>query len=110
MQKHTSQSFHAKPQGSLDERKSALLTAAEMVGKMLTVKFQELSETGVPRFPVAVGFRCDSTCTSSESHRATQRTRLLPVGAEGVVVTDGVAGFGVSVDDLADDVRRPSRP
>jgi len=51
--------FHAKPQGSLDDRKFALMTAAEMVGKYLTVKYQELSEAGVPRFPVAVGFRGD---------------------------------------------------
>ena len=51
--------FHAKPHGSLDDRKFALMTAAEMVGKYLTVKYQELSEAGVPRFPVAVGFRGD---------------------------------------------------
>lgn len=51
--------FHAKPDGPLADRVAAVNTAAEMVGKMLTIKFQELSDTGVPRFPVAVGFRVD---------------------------------------------------
>ena len=51
--------FHAKPDGRLADRVAAVNTAAEMVGKMLTIKFQELSDTGVPRFPVAVGFRVD---------------------------------------------------
>jgi hypothetical protein len=48
--------FHAKPDGPLADRVAAVSTAAKMVGKMLTIKFQELSDTGVPRFPVAKGF------------------------------------------------------
>lgn len=48
--------FHAKPDGPLADRVAAVSTAVEMVGKMLTIKFQELSDTGVPRFPVAKGF------------------------------------------------------
>ena len=44
---------------SLDEKKEMLSHAQEYYGKQLTVKFQELSLDGIPRFPVGIGFRVD---------------------------------------------------
>jgi hypothetical protein len=29
-------------------------------GKLLTVRYQELSDDGIPRFPVGIGFRIDN--------------------------------------------------
>jgi DNA ligase-1 len=42
-----------------EEKKEMLAHVYEYYGKQLTVKFQELSEEGVPRFPVGIGFRVD---------------------------------------------------
>jgi len=32
---------------------------SEYYGKLLTVKYQELSVDGIPRFPIGLGFRMD---------------------------------------------------
>lgn len=48
--------FKAKLEGALDQL--PLLTEADkFIGRMLTVKFQNLTPDGVPRFPVGVRFR-----------------------------------------------------
>jgi ATP-dependent DNA ligase len=42
-----------------EEKKDMLKRVHEYYGKQLTVKFQELSEDNIPRFPVGIGFRMD---------------------------------------------------
>lgn len=49
--------FHVRPQGTLEHRRDLFLRATEQMGKRLTVKYQELSEQGVPRFPVGKDIR-----------------------------------------------------
>jgi DNA ligase-1 len=53
--------FNVKPQGTRDSRRKMyadyLSNPQFFVGKKLTVKFQSVSETGVPRFPVAISVR-----------------------------------------------------
>jgi DNA ligase-1 len=49
--------FGCRPEGTHEERAALLRRGASFVGKMLTVRFQELTEDGVPRFPVGVAFR-----------------------------------------------------
>lgn len=50
-------SFHVRPRGTLESRKQDLLRKQEFIGKMLTVRYQNLSSLGVPRFPVGVAIR-----------------------------------------------------
>lgn len=49
--------FNVRPKGSLEHRKQLFANANNCLGKMLTVKYQELSEQGVPRFPVGKDIR-----------------------------------------------------
>ncbi|PNH01587.1 DNA ligase [Tetrabaena socialis] len=49
--------FSARPVGTLAARARLFDTASEQVGKAMTVKFQGLSRSGIPRFPVALGVR-----------------------------------------------------
>ena len=49
--------FCVRPTGSLAQRKEWFRNRTEYVGKMLTVKFQNLTEYGFPRFPVGLGIR-----------------------------------------------------
>lgn len=44
--------FSVRPKGTIEYRKELFEKAKGYVGKMLTVIYQELSEQGVPRFPV----------------------------------------------------------
>jgi len=53
----TGQSFNVRPKGTWDERKDYLDRIDQYVGQMLTVRFQEKSEDGVPIFPVGLGIR-----------------------------------------------------
>ena len=46
------QEFSVRPTGTVEERKKFLQSADKYMGKMLTVKYQELSPIGIPRFPV----------------------------------------------------------
>ena len=63
-------SFSVRPRGTHEERRELFKTAKSMVGKKLTVRFQELTEEsssnsaaashttgGIPRFPVGIAFR-----------------------------------------------------
>ena len=47
----------AKPMGSREDRTWWYDHYLEFLGKKLTIKFQEYSDDGIPRFPVAKGFR-----------------------------------------------------
>jgi hypothetical protein len=51
--------FNCRPKGSLQMRQEMLAQAAQYVGKKLTVRFFDLTEDGIPRFPVGVAFRLD---------------------------------------------------
>jgi DNA ligase-1 len=47
-----SNEFSVRPRGTFEQRKKWFDTGAQYMGRQLTVIYQELSENGVPRFPV----------------------------------------------------------
>jgi DNA ligase-1 len=49
--------FRARPVGTLEERRDMFRHKEDYIGKMMTVKFQGVSQAGVPRFPVALAIR-----------------------------------------------------
>lgn len=49
--------FKVRPKGTIDERKKYFIEGHNKIGKKLTVKYQEMSEDGVPRFPVGLRIR-----------------------------------------------------
>lgn len=49
--------FRAKPMGCREDRRYWYKNYLEYIGRMLTVKFQDYSEEGIPRFPIAKGIR-----------------------------------------------------
>lgn len=49
--------FRVKMIGALDDLKTYFENQAPWIGRQLTVKFQNLSADGIPRFPVAIRFR-----------------------------------------------------
>ena len=49
--------FHVRPRGTHEARAEIFNEAKDYVGKSLTVRYQELTEEGIPRFPVGVAFR-----------------------------------------------------
>lgn len=49
--------FWVRPKGSREYRASLLSNAQGVVGKTLTVRYQNLTDKGVPRFPVGVAIR-----------------------------------------------------
>ena len=51
--------FFVRPKGSYEYRHQLFLNAEKYVGKMLTVIYQELTEKGIPRFPVGKAIRED---------------------------------------------------
>jgi hypothetical protein len=51
------QRFSCRPRGSREERAALFAEGAAHVGKMLTVRYQEETDDGLPRFPVGVGWR-----------------------------------------------------
>jgi ATP-dependent DNA ligase len=51
--------FGVMMKSTLEEKKAMLLDVESYYGKWLTVKYQELSKDGVPRFPVGIDFRFD---------------------------------------------------
>lgn len=56
-QSHTGKNFFVRPEGTLAQRQQMWADRELYVGKMLTVRFQRLSDEGVPIFPVGVGVR-----------------------------------------------------
>jgi len=54
---HKSKEFSCRPMGSLAERQTLLQNCEHEFGKMLTVKFQNYTDEGLPRFPVGVAIR-----------------------------------------------------
>ena len=51
------QHFSAKPEGTLEVRRKFLEEKEKYIGKQLTVRYQNLTALGVPRFPVGVAIR-----------------------------------------------------
>jgi len=49
--------FTARPVGSIEDRKEIYENAEDYIGKMVTIKFQEYNENGVPRFGVVKAIR-----------------------------------------------------
>ena len=49
--------FRARPKGTIEYRKELYTRRKDIVGKFLTVKYQELSADGIPRFPVGISIR-----------------------------------------------------
>lgn len=49
--------FKARPTGSRDQRREWFQNGDSYIGKMLTVRYFELTEAGVPRFPIGVAIR-----------------------------------------------------
>lgn len=49
--------FACRPQGTIEYRREMWETHHEHIGKMLTVRFQEMTRDGVPRFPVGIDVR-----------------------------------------------------
>jgi DNA ligase-1 len=49
--------FHVRPRGTHEERAALFKEGDTYVGKKLTVRYQELTGDGIPRFPVGISFR-----------------------------------------------------
>lgn len=49
--------FFVKPKGSIDYRRELFENGDEYIGKALTVRFQEYTADGIPRFPVGIEIR-----------------------------------------------------
>ncbi len=51
------QQFAVRPRGTHEERAALFLEGTKYVGKALSVRYQELTNDGIPRFPVGLAFR-----------------------------------------------------
>jgi DNA ligase-1 len=51
------QTFRVRPRGTQEERKALFQNGSSYVGQLLTVRYQELTDDGVPRFPVGIAIR-----------------------------------------------------
>ena len=49
--------FRVRPRGTRESRQELFANGLNYIGKMLTVRFQELTNDGIPRFPVGIAFR-----------------------------------------------------
>jgi DNA ligase-1 len=49
--------FGCRPEGTREDRQELFRKGATYIGKLLTVRYQELTPDGVPRFPVGVSIR-----------------------------------------------------
>ena len=49
--------FAVRPRGTHEERAALFMNGASYIGKKLTVRYQELTNDGIPRFPVGIAFR-----------------------------------------------------
>jgi ATP-dependent DNA ligase len=50
-------SFSCRPRGTREDRQAMFLHGDDYIGQMLTVRYQELTDEGLPRFPVGITFR-----------------------------------------------------
>ncbi len=49
--------FNVRPRGTHESRAEIYKSADKFIGQQLTVRFQELTDEGVPRFPIGIAFR-----------------------------------------------------
>lgn len=49
--------FTVRPKGTFEERRDMFFKSDQYIGKLLTIEYQELSEYGVPRFPIGIEIR-----------------------------------------------------
>ena len=49
--------FNVRPRGTREERQEYFRNGNDYIGKMLTVRYQELTDDGIPRFPVGISIR-----------------------------------------------------
>lgn len=49
--------FHCRPRGTREDRHVLFENGGDHVGKMLSVRYQELTDEGLPRFPVGIALR-----------------------------------------------------
>jgi ATP-dependent DNA ligase len=49
--------FGVRPKGTIESRKEMYANKDSYIGKLYTVKYQELTDGGLPRFPVGIGVR-----------------------------------------------------
>jgi DNA ligase-1 len=49
--------FNCRPRGTREDRADMFINGKKYIGKKLTVRFQELTDDKVPRFPVGIAFR-----------------------------------------------------
>lgn len=53
----TGQVFSVRPEGTVEKRRDAFEKSEQIVGKMLTVRYQNMTAAGVPRFPIGIAIR-----------------------------------------------------
>lgn len=51
------ETFSVRPDGSMESRRQAYTNRSDIIGKKLTVKYQNITIAGVPRFPVGIAIR-----------------------------------------------------
>lgn len=51
------QAFRVRPRGTQEARKELFENGSDYIGQQLTVRYQELTDEGVPRFPVGIAIR-----------------------------------------------------
>ena len=51
------QPFGVRPRGTQEDRKVLFQNGSDYIGRQLTVRYQELTDDGVPRFPVGIAIR-----------------------------------------------------
>jgi ATP-dependent DNA ligase len=51
------QPFGVRPRGTQEDRKVLFQNGSDYIGRQLTVRYQELTDYGVPRFPVGIAIR-----------------------------------------------------
>ena len=49
--------FRVRPRGTQEDRKVLFRNGSNYIGQQLTVRYQELTDDGVPRFPVGIAIR-----------------------------------------------------
>lgn len=49
--------FSCRPRGTREERTELYLNGDDYIGQMLTVRYQEMTDSNIPRFPVGITFR-----------------------------------------------------
>jgi DNA ligase-1 len=49
--------FSCRPRGTREERTELYLNGDDYIGKMLTIRYQEMTDSNIPRFPVGITFR-----------------------------------------------------